>query len=450
MAYTNSPLVSYTRLSPNHSGQRTHSIDRITPHCVVGQCSVETLGNIFAPVSRQASCQYGIGSDGRIGMYVEEKNRSWCSSSNANDQRAVTIEAASDLNHPYAMFDKVYQALIELCADICKRNGKKKLLWLATKEKALAYMPAEDEMVLTAHRWFAAKACPGDWLYSREADLASKVNAILGAEEKKPEPAPAPEPDKKEETALRLYRVQVGAYRVYENAINMKKKLEADKYQTLLVKVGDIYKVQTGAFSIKTNAENLAKELKAKGYDVFIADSQATAAAAQKKEESIEKTIWDFFIGKGLNSYAVAGIMGNLKSESNLDPQNLQNAFESRLSMSDAEYTTRTDNGSYLNFVYDSAGYGLSQWTFWSRKKALLEYARSSGKSIGNLGMQLDFMWNEMQGYTVLMKTLKSAVSVRQASNSMLTVYLRPADQGTAVQNRRTGFGEEFYKKYAA
>lgn len=89
MAYTNSPLVSYTKLSPNHSGQRTHSIERITPHCVVGQCSVETLGNIFLPTSRQASSNYGIGVDGRVGMYVEEKNRSWCSSSAANDQRAT-------------------------------------------------------------------------------------------------------------------------------------------------------------------------------------------------------------------------------------------------------------------------------------------------------------------------------------------------------------------------
>ena len=104
MAYTNSKMVSYKRLSPNHSGKRTHSIDRITPHCVVGQCSVETLGNIFAPRSRQASCNYGIGPDGRVGMYVEEKNRSWCSSSNANDQRAVTIECAS--NPGYFVFDE--------------------------------------------------------------------------------------------------------------------------------------------------------------------------------------------------------------------------------------------------------------------------------------------------------------------------------------------------------
>ena len=181
MAYTNSPLVSYTKLSPNHSGQRTHSIDRITPHCVVGQCSVETLGNIMYPTSRQASCNYGIGPDGRVGMYVEEKNRSWCSSSNANDQRAITIECASDTFHPYAMNDKVYATLIALCTDICRRNGKKKLLWFADKNKSLNYIPAADEMVLTVHRWFANKSCPGDWLYSRLGDVAAKVTANLSS-----------------------------------------------------------------------------------------------------------------------------------------------------------------------------------------------------------------------------------------------------------------------------
>ena len=181
MAYTNSPLVSYTKLSPNHSGQRTHSIDRITPHCVVGQCSVETLGNIMYPTSRQASCNYGIGPDGRVGMYVEEKNRSWCSSSNANDQRAITIECASDTFHPYAMNDKVYATLITLCTDICRRNGKKKLLWFADKNKSLNYIPAADEMVLTVHRWFANKSCPGDWLYSRLSDVAAKVTANLSS-----------------------------------------------------------------------------------------------------------------------------------------------------------------------------------------------------------------------------------------------------------------------------
>ena len=180
MAYTNSPMVSYTKLSPNHSGQRTHSIDRITPHCVVGQCSVETLGNVFLPESRQASSNYGIGVDGRVGMYVEERNRSWCSSSAANDQRAVTIECASDSKAPYAFKDVVYEKLVQLCADICKRNGKTRLLWLGDKDKTLGYTPAPDEMVLTVHRWFANKSCPGDWLYTRMGDLASKVTAALG------------------------------------------------------------------------------------------------------------------------------------------------------------------------------------------------------------------------------------------------------------------------------
>lgn len=188
MAFTNSPLVSYTKLSPNHSGQRTHSIDRITPHCVVGQCSVETLGNIFLPTSRQASSNYGIGPDGRVGMYVEERNRSWCSSSNANDQRAVTIECASDSAEPYAFKDVVYQRLIELCTDICRRNGKTKLIWLGDKTATLNYSPKSNEMVLTVHRWFATKSCPGNWMYARMGDLASKVTAALGSEVKPVEP----------------------------------------------------------------------------------------------------------------------------------------------------------------------------------------------------------------------------------------------------------------------
>ena len=180
MGYTNSPLVSYTKLSPNHSGLRTHSIDRISPHCVVGQCTVQTLGDIFAPTSRQASSNYGIGKDGKVGMYVEEKNRSWCTSSNANDQRAVTIECASDTTEPYTMNSAVYDSLIKLCTDICQRNGKKKLLWFADKDKTLAYVPKSDEMVMTVHRWFANKSCPGNWLYARLGDLAAKVTAQLG------------------------------------------------------------------------------------------------------------------------------------------------------------------------------------------------------------------------------------------------------------------------------
>nr|DAT75073.1 MAG TPA: peptidoglycan hydrolase [Caudoviricetes sp.] len=216
MTYTNSSLVSYTKLSPNHSGQRTHSIDRITPHCVVGQLSCESICGCFISPSRQASCNYGIGKDGRISLCVEEKNRSWCSSSNANDQRAVTIECASDMSEPYAMNSAVYDSLVKLCTDICKRNGKKKLLWLGDKTKTLNYVPKSDEMVLTVHRWFANKSCPGNWLYARLGDLAAKVTANLVGNTVTPS-APA----------MGLYRVrkswadvksQKGAFKSLDNA----------------------------------------------------------------------------------------------------------------------------------------------------------------------------------------------------------------------------------------
>lgn len=222
MTYTNSKLVSYTKLSPNHSGQRTHSIDRITPHCVVGQLSCESICGCFTSLSRQASCNYGIGKDGRISLCVEEKNRSWCSSSNANDQRAVIIECASDMSEPYAMNSAVYDSLVKLCTDICKRNGKKKLLWLGDKTKTLNYTPKSDEMVLTVHRWFANKSCPGNWLYFRLGDLAAKVTSELSKTTSNGGTA----------STSQMYRVrkswsdsksQLGAYKVLANA---KKKVD--------------------------------------------------------------------------------------------------------------------------------------------------------------------------------------------------------------------------------
>lgn len=177
---SNSSLVCYTKISPNKNSPRNHAIDRITPHCVVGQLSAESICGCFTSSSVKASCNYGIGTDGRISLCVEEKDRSWCSSSSVNDNRAVTIECASDKSEPYAMTDAVYNSLINLCVDICKRNGKNKLIWFGDKDKTLAYSPKSDEMVLTVHRWFKNKSCPGNWLYSRMGDLATKVTARLG------------------------------------------------------------------------------------------------------------------------------------------------------------------------------------------------------------------------------------------------------------------------------
>lgn len=176
MNFTNSPLVSYTKLSPNKTLNRTHTIDTITIHCTAGQCSVETLGSLFTSASRKASSNYGIGVDGRIGMYVEEKDRSWCSSSASNDHRAVTIEVASDATHPYKVNDKAYAALIELVTDICKRNDIKELKWKGGK----SLIGQVDKQNMTVHRWFANKACPGDYLYNLHGDIAKEVNKKLG------------------------------------------------------------------------------------------------------------------------------------------------------------------------------------------------------------------------------------------------------------------------------
>ena len=180
MKMSNSPLVSYTKISPNKTSPRNKKIDTITIHCVVGQCSVETLGNIFAPTSRQASSNYGVGVDGRIGMYVEEKDRSWCSSNAANDHRAITIEVASDTTEPYAVNDKTFAALIDLVTDICQRNGIKKLVWSTNKEDRVNH---KNGCNMTVHRDYANKSCPGTYLYERHGKIADEVNKRLGSYE---------------------------------------------------------------------------------------------------------------------------------------------------------------------------------------------------------------------------------------------------------------------------
>lgn len=176
MSYTNSSLVSKTVLSPNHSGVRTHAIDTITIHVYVGQVTVDRGLSGFAKASREASCNYVVGYDGKIGLCVEEKNRSWCTSSRENDQRAITIEVASDTKAPYKVTDKAYAALLDLVTDICKRNNIKELKWKGDK----SLIGQVDKQNLTVHRWFAAKACPGDYLYNKHGEIAAEVNKRLG------------------------------------------------------------------------------------------------------------------------------------------------------------------------------------------------------------------------------------------------------------------------------
>lgn len=163
-----------------------------------------------------------------------------------------------------------------------------------------------------------------------------------------------------------------------------------------------------------------------------------------------ELVIHDYLIAKGLNEYGVAGLMGNLFAESGLNPRNLQNSYEKSLAMNDNAYVAAVDNGTYTNFVHDKAGFGLAQWTYWSRKQNLLNFARATGKSIGDLIMQLDFLWKELsESYPGVVAVLKSATSVLEASNAVLLNYERPANQSDGVQTKRAEYGQRYYDQFA-
>lgn len=277
---SNSPLVSYTKISPNKSSPRNHKIDTVTIHCVVGQCSVETLGNVFAPASRQASSNYGIGYDGRIGMYVEEKDRSWCSSNAANDNRAITIEVASDTKEPYAVNAKAYAALIDLLVDICKRNGIKELVWSTNKADRVNH---KNGCNMTVHRDYANKSCPGTYLYERHAQIASEVNKRLGSTNIKPAP---------EKPSGGLYRVQTGAFKSETNADAMLAKVKAKGFDTYMVKVGDLYKIQVGAFKVKANAEAMMKKLQAAGFSAFITTEEGADKSVDELAREVLQGKW--------------------------------------------------------------------------------------------------------------------------------------------------------------
>ena len=358
----NSPLATSRIISPNKTSPRNHAIDRITIHHMAWvMATSKQCGESFKSASRQASSNYGIGYDGDIAIYVDEKDRSWCSSSASNDNRAVTIEVANSKGAPnWEVSDKSYKALLNLVTDICTRNGKNKIIWFGDKDKSLSYSPKSNEMLMTVHRWFSSTACPGPYLYSKMQNIADEVNK-------------------------RLQRTSDSSESKPDTKVN----------------------------------------------------------------ESVDKQIWDFLKSKGLNDFAVAGIMGNLRAESALSPINLQNSFEKKLGYNDTTYTQAVDNGVYHNFVNDGAGYGLAQWTYHSRKANLLAYAKDKGVSIGNLQMQLEFLWKEMQNYTTMNMELKSAKTIKDASDSFLFRFERPANQGSGVQIARANYAKEFYDKFS-
>lgn len=264
---SNSPLVDYTRISPNKNSPRNHKIDTITIHCVVGQCTAETLGNIFAPTSRQASSNYGVGTDGKIGMYVEEKDRSRCSSNAANDNRAVTIEVASDTKHPYAVNDRAFAALLDLVTDICKRNGIKKLVWSTKKADRVNH---KNGCNMTVHRDYANKSCPGDYLYNRHGEIAAEVNRRLGVADTAPDAGAA--------QGVTVYTVKKG-----------------DTLSQIAAKYGTTYQAIAAYNGIKNpNAIRVGQKIK-------IPDS--TAPAALKKGDRVKVLNAVTYDGKPFRTY---------------------------------------------------------------------------------------------------------------------------------------------------
>lgn len=250
---SNSPLVNYTKISQNSSDPRNKPITKITIHHMAGNLTVEQVGNIFSPGGRKASSNYGVDNHGRVGMYVEEKNRAWTSSSPDNDHQAITIEVANIAGAPdWKVSDIALNKTIDLCVDVCQRNGIKKLNFTGDKTGNL-----------TMHKWFVATACPGPYLESKFPHIANEVNKRLNAGTEKP-------------STDVLYRVQTGAFKNKSNADALLTKVKAAGFEAIMKKAGNLYRVQVGAFSKKANADAMAAKLKAAGFDTYVTTAGGT------------------------------------------------------------------------------------------------------------------------------------------------------------------------------
>ena len=375
-----SPLCNVIIPTPNYNprsdaakyGVTNNKIDTITIHHMAGNLTVETCGNMFAKTSRQASSNYGIGTDGRIGGYCGEENRSWCSSSKYNDFRAITIEVANNTLAPtWTVSEAALTSLYNLLVDICRRNGIQRLIWSGNKSDRVNHVNGCN---VTYHCDYGNTACPGPYFKTIMPDVITVTNNLLGATPT-PTPAPAPQPAP----------------------------------------------VPTPVLPSGTP-------------DPYADYSKAT---------------WDFFRILGMNEFGCAGIVGNLACESAIRPNNLQNSFEKKLGLNDDQYTAAVDNGTYTNFVKDGAGYGLAQWTYYTRKQGLLDFAKQCKMSICDINLQLTYLTQELQTkYAGVWANLMKATSVLEASNIMLLQFERPADQSIANQQKRATCCQGYYDKF--
>lgn len=417
--YTNSGLVVYTKLSPNYSSRIRScnpdgKISKITIHHMAGNLTIEVCANVFSG-SRQASSNYGIGTDGRIGLYVEEKNRAWTSSNGNNDSMAVTMEVANDggASTNWHVSDKALASCIDLCVDICKRNDIEELVYVIKNA---------DASNLTRHDWFAATTCPGPYLGSKFPYIVEEVNKRLGVEGKEP----------------------------------IKGTIEVEEtYWYRVRKTWKDAKSQLGAYTVLANAQKKADENE--GYFVFDMDGKAIYPVESEEveelptlpvTEEIDKLLWDMLDELKFTPAGKAGMIGNIDAESGLKPNNLQQTFEGRFGLTDESYTRKVDDGSYTDFVNDKAGYGLAQWTFWSRKQNLLNFCKEMKTSIGDATMQCKFLIKELKGYKHVMEVCQTTTDVREASTVILKEFEAPADQGQKQQDKRYEMSMVYYNKF--
>lgn len=296
---SNSPLVNYTKISPYKNSPRNHKIDKITIHHMAGDLTVETCGNVFQ--SSKSSSNYGVGSDGRVGMYVEEKDRSWASSNAENDNRAVTIEVAnSATGGDWPVSDKALEKTIELCVDICKRNGIAKLNFTGDKTGNL-----------TMHSYFAATACPGPYLKSKFQYIADEVNRRLsGGKAEQPE------------LVSTLYRVQVGAFSKKANAEKKMQAVQAAGFDAFLTCMDDtLWRVQIGAFAVKANADKMLQKVQEAGFTGYVTKVAGKPVAVTPPKKSVDEIAREII---RLNNWGNGAERVRRLKEAGYDPDEVQ------------------------------------------------------------------------------------------------------------------------------
>lgn len=430
-------------------GLMLHSVGCSQPNAMV-------FVNNWNSASHDSSCVHGFidGNTGVIYQTLPWNHRGWHAGGAANNTH-IGVEmcepacikytsgasfTCSDIATAKAVATRTYNAAVELFAFLCKEYGLN---------------PTADGVIIShkeGHsRGVASNHGDPEHLWNQLGlgytmnTFRAAVKAAMGSAAADPTPKPAAAEKNSIPAAPFTVKVIIDDLN-YRSEPSMDGKIKGQTGKGVFT----ILEVKNGWGRLKSGVGWIY--LENPEYCTIQGGTAAptTPAPAAQPTGDVAKTIWDFLKGKGLNDYAVAGIMGNLYAESALKPTNLQNGYEKSLGMTDESYTAAVDNGSYTNFVRDSAGYGLAQWTYWSRKQGLIDYARKCGKSIGDLSVQLEFLWTEIQGYKGVMDAAKNAASVKAVSDVVLTQFERPADQSDAVKTKRAGYGQTYFDKYAA